>query len=91
MPDVTGERGHTSEEVAEAIMDASTGTSTIKLGRRLGMGRDSVAAILRNPVYSTGIYRIRRKDGVTIQHGTTPLVDPDVQERDSRPGGETNR
>jgi hypothetical protein len=58
VPDVTGEHGHTSETVAGAILDASTGTSTTKLGKRLGLTPEAVAKLLRNGVYSSGRYVI---------------------------------
>lgn len=64
VPDVAGrvkrngERAHTSAEIAAAITDASTGTSTSKLGKRLGMQAASVNRMLRNPIYGTGRYVI---------------------------------
>jgi DNA invertase Pin-like site-specific DNA recombinase len=78
-PDVTGARGHTAEEIARAFTDAGNGTSTVKLGARLGMTPDGVAKLLRSDVYSTGRYPIKRADGVTVYVRTTPLVTPDVQ------------
>jgi len=84
VPNVTGvqtgrRRAYASEVIATAIGDASTGTSTTTLGRRLGMTPDAVAKMLRNPVYSTGRYTVHRGDGVTVYFKTTPLVTPDVQ------------
>lgn len=58
VPDVAGVRKHSAEEIANAIRDAASGTSTVRLGKRLGIGADAVSHIIRNPVYSTGRYVI---------------------------------
>jgi DNA invertase Pin-like site-specific DNA recombinase len=68
-----------AEDVIEAFTAASSGTSTVKLGRRLGIPADSVARMLRNSTYSTGRYEIHRADGVTVTHRCEPLVSPAVQ------------
>ena len=68
VPDVAGIRKRsgkskakrvlTAGEITEAFTDASTGTSTTKLGERLGLAPESVAKLLKNQLYSTGIYKV---------------------------------
>lgn len=82
-------------DVTQAITDASTGTSTLKLGARLGVTADGMAMIIRNLVYSTGRYEVRsacrtcpaceRGDACTtprvLVHRCSPLIDkPEVQQ-----------
>jgi hypothetical protein len=71
----------TADDVRQAITDCATGTATTALGRRLGMTPDAIAKLVRNTFYSTGIYEIRRADGVTVAYKIAgkPLVTPTVQ------------
>jgi DNA invertase Pin-like site-specific DNA recombinase len=82
VPDLANQRGKGSfEEIAQAIRDAGTGTSTLKLGARLGMTADAVGKMLRNTTYSTGLYVVTRENGTKVAHRTTPAVDPGEQAR----------
>lgn len=67
-------------DIRQAFEDAVT-DSTAVLGKRLGMNPVSVAAMLRNKVYSTGQYQVKRADGVTVAHKCQPLVTPAQQNR----------
>jgi DNA invertase Pin-like site-specific DNA recombinase len=69
-----------ADDIRQAFKDAPT-TSTVKLGKRLGMTPDGVAKILRSKVYSTGAYPVKRHDGVTAIHKCEPLVTPAQQQR----------
>jgi hypothetical protein len=69
-----------AQMVREAIADCGTGTSTVTLGKRLGMTPDAVAKMIRNPTYSTGRYEIRHRDGSGVYvYRCEPLVKPEVQ------------
>jgi DNA invertase Pin-like site-specific DNA recombinase len=82
VPDLANQRGKGSfDDIAQAIRDAGTGTSTLKLGARLGMTADAVGKMLRNTTYSTGLYVVTRENGTKVAHRTTPAVDPDEQAR----------
>lgn len=69
-----------AQDIRDVFNDAEV-TSTVKLGERLGMTPDGVAKLLRSKVYSTGVYPVKRKDGVTVVHRCEPLVKPGVQAR----------
>lgn len=84
---VTGEKyakrlvpGERAQEVRDAFAAAVT-SSTGKLGKRLGITDDAVADLLRNATYSSGQYKLKRADGVTVIHRCEPLVTPEVQRR----------
>lgn len=67
-------------DVVQAFTDATAGTATPELARRLGFRTAEAAArMLRNMIYSTGRYEIRRADGVTVLHRCEPLITPAVQ------------
>jgi DNA invertase Pin-like site-specific DNA recombinase len=70
-----------ADDVRQAFTDATgpDGEGTVALGTRLGITADAVGKMLRNPVYSTGRYEVRRSDGVTAIKRTEPLVTPAVQ------------
>ena len=65
--------------VVQMFQDATTGTSTVQLGKRMGLLADSVGRMLRNTTYSSGRYEVHRADGVTVTHRCEPLVSPAVQ------------
>jgi hypothetical protein len=68
-------RHPTSDEIARAIRDCASGTSAKRLAERLNMDMSGMRYLLNNGVYSTGVYKIkRRSDGVTVQFKTAPLV-----------------
>jgi hypothetical protein len=67
-------------DIRQAFDDAPM-VSTVKLAERLGMSPDGVNAMLRNRVYSTGSYPVKRHDGVTVIHRCEPLVTHAVQDR----------
>lgn len=67
-----------ADDVARAISDAAT-TSSVVLGKRLGVTPDTVRRMVRSRIYSSGIYRVRRADGVIAHHRCEPLVTPAVQ------------
>lgn len=70
-----------AEDIAGAFADAPV-MSTVVLGKRLGMTPDAVCKLLRNRFYSTGVYPVKRSDGVTAVHRVpVPLVTPAVQKR----------
>jgi hypothetical protein len=66
-------------DVEQAFKDAAAQTGTVALGKRLGMSTAAVTKMLRNTTYSTGLYQVKRSDGVTAIHRTDPLVSPGVQ------------
>lgn len=75
VPDVAGVRRHSADTIAQAIRDCAAGTSAKSLAARLGMDMSGMRHILHNKVYSTGVYKIRRRaDGVIVQFRTEPLV-----------------
>lgn len=65
-------------DVVKAFEDVVS-TGTIALARRLGVSTAALTKMLRSPVYSTGAYRVKRSDGVTVIHRCDPLVSPAVQ------------
>jgi DNA invertase Pin-like site-specific DNA recombinase len=69
-----------AQDVKDAFADAHK-VSTVKLGQRLSMTPDAVAKMLRNRVYSTGQYEVKRADGVTTVHACEALVKVAVQDR----------
>lgn len=89
-------RRYLATEIVQALTDASTGTSVLKLSLRLGMDPASVCLLIRRPVYSTGRYEVRSACGTcmtcsngssdpctspaTVVHRCEPLVKPEVQE-----------
>lgn len=69
-----------AEVIRQVFMEAATNTSTVTLGRRLGMRSSAVAELLRNPIYGSGRHEIKReRDGRVVVHRCEPLVDMDVQ------------
>lgn len=72
-------RRRLAADIREAFDMAASGESTTAVGRKLGMTPDAVGKLLRNPVYGSGRYEIKRHDGVTVIHRCEPLVAPDVQ------------
>jgi DNA invertase Pin-like site-specific DNA recombinase len=50
-----------AQQVIDAIEACGTGTSTLILGKRLGMTADAVAKMIRNPIYGTGRYEITHR------------------------------
>lgn len=67
-----------AQDIRQAFADAPK-VSTVKLGARLGMTPAGVAQLLRNGVYSSGRYEVRRADGVAVIHRCEPLVTVAVQ------------
>jgi DNA invertase Pin-like site-specific DNA recombinase len=71
----------TSQQVAEAIKLCASGSSTVILGKRLGMSATATRRLIENPIYGTGRYEIKRADGSTYAHRCEPLVDPGLQKQ----------
>ena len=71
----------TAQQVAEAIKLCASGSSTVILGKRLGMSATATRRLIENPIYGTGRYEIQRADGSVYVHRCEPLVDPDIQKQ----------